>query len=98
MATTMAVTTTMARARAAAVAAVATVAAAGAAAVATMPAMATVATTVAIAAAVAAAEKSGRGLVLTAHKGDTNQREENRDTQNNNAVHPRILQFFLQVP
>jgi hypothetical protein len=35
----------------------------------------------------------GRGLLLTAHEGDSNQREKDRDTKNNNAIHPQILQL-----
>jgi hypothetical protein len=49
----------------------------------------------AIAAVTAAAtEQASIGLLLTAHEGDSNQREKDRDTQNNNTVHPRILQLL----
>jgi hypothetical protein len=67
-----------------------------------VPVMATVAaiarriTAVATTAAVTA--EGGRRRVVTAHQGDTNQREENRNTKNHNSVHPRILQICLQVP
>lgn len=30
-------------------------------------------------------------LLLSAHQGDTNDREQNRDTQNQSTIHPRIL-------
>jgi hypothetical protein len=39
------------------------------------------------------AKNKGRRLVFTADEGDSNQREKHRDTQNNNSVHPRILQL-----
>jgi hypothetical protein len=82
-----------------AVAAIPTVAAIAAVATIAM-APATVAAAVAAAATIAAATvttgetaKEGRRLVLTAHEGDSNQREKHRDTQNNDTVHPRILQL-----
>ena len=91
-------------ATAAAAAAVSTTAAttaiaAVATAVATIAMMAStvacMATTVAAAAsAAAAAENEGRSLVLTAHQGDSDQREKHRETKNNNTVHPRILQLL----
>jgi opacity protein-like surface antigen len=52
------------------------------------------ATVATAAAAAAAAEDKGRSLVLTAHQGDSNQREKHRETKNNNTVHPRILQLL----
>jgi hypothetical protein len=53
-------------------------------------------TTVATAATIAAAttEQEGRSLLLTAHEGDSNQREKHRESKNNNTVHPRILQLL----
>jgi hypothetical protein len=81
-------------------AAIATVATAMAAAVATA-----VATAVAAATAIAAAARAatvmteGQSLALTAaQQGDSNQSEKHRQTKNNNTVHPRILQKYLQVP
>jgi hypothetical protein len=44
--------------------------------------------------AATATEEASVGLLLTAHEGDSNQREKDRDTQNNNTVHPRILQLL----
>ncbi|HEX5102366.1 MAG TPA: hypothetical protein VFV87_01045 [Pirellulaceae bacterium] len=44
--------------------------------------------------AATATEQAGFGLILTAHKGDPNQREKDRDTENNDTVHPRILQLL----
>lgn len=75
--------------------------------VATIPAVATIAMAVTAIAAIAAAAaitaagisaaheaaEEGRRLVFTADEGDANQREKHRDTQNNNTVHPRILQL-----
>jgi hypothetical protein len=49
-------------------------------------------------AATAATKDEGRSLALTADEGDTNQGEKHRQTKNNNTVHPRILQNYLQVP
>jgi len=67
-----------------------------AAAVAT--AMAAVATAVAAIAAIAAiaataAMTEGQSLALTAHEGNTNQREKQRETEYNDAIHPQILQI-----
>jgi hypothetical protein len=45
-----------------------------------------------------AAEQAGFGLAVTAHEGNAHQAEKQSHTQNNNAVHPRILQMCLQVP
>jgi hypothetical protein len=86
---------TMASMATAAVAAMTTMAAATVAA-----AMAAAATAVAAAASIAAttaaesAEDEGRGLLLTAHEGDSNQREKQRKAKHNNSVHPKILQFL----
>jgi hypothetical protein len=44
--------------------------------------------------AAAATKEASIGLLLAAHKGDTNQREKDRDTQNDDTVHPRILQLL----
>jgi hypothetical protein len=106
-ATIAAVATAIATVAAAMAAAVTTVAAATAAvatavaarartAVAGVTAVAAVARRVAAIAAIAAAaaEQASVGLFLTAHEGDSNQREKDRDTQNNNTVHPRILQLL----
>jgi len=56
--------------------------------------MATMMAAAAIAAAATTAEDEGRGLRLTAHEGDSNQREKDRDTEHNNTVHPQILQLL----
>lgn len=40
----------------------------------------------------------GHRLVVTAQEGDADDREENRETENNNTVHSQILQKYLQVP
>jgi hypothetical protein len=81
MATTMApvaaVATTMATV--AAVAAIATMA--------PMTTVATAAITGAAAATIATAEDEGRSLVLTAHQGDSNEREKHRETKNHNSIH-----------
>ena len=91
-----AVATAMAAATAA-VAAVATAVAAraSAATMARMAAVAAVARRVAaIAAATLATKEASIGLLLAADEGDANQREKDRDTQNDNTVHPRILQLL----
>jgi len=44
--------------------------------------------------AAAATKEASVGLLLTAHEGDSNQREKDRDTQNDDTVHPRILQLL----
>jgi hypothetical protein len=44
--------------------------------------------------AAAATKEASVGLLLTAHEGDSNQREKDRDTKNDNTVHPRILQLL----
>jgi hypothetical protein len=36
----------------------------------------------------------GHGLVLTAHEGETNEGEEDRHTQHNDTIHPKILQLL----
>lgn len=95
VAATAAAAVTMAAA--APMAAMATTAAARArTAIAGGAAIAAIARRVAAVAAMAAAatEQAGIGLLLTAHEGDSNQREKDRDTQNNNTVHPRILQLL----
>jgi hypothetical protein len=85
--------------------AMAAIAAAIAAAMATpMATMAPVAATVATAvaamtgvaaiAATAAMAERGQGLAFTAHEGNTNQREKQRETEYNDAIHPQILQLL----
>jgi hypothetical protein len=99
------VTTTAAAAIAAAVATTiaaavaATVATAVATTVATVTtvasAMATVTAVAAIAAiAPTAATTKGQSLAVTAHEGNTNQREKQRETENNDSIHPQILQLL----
>jgi len=64
---------------------------------ATMMATTTAATAIAAVAAVAAAAATmteGHRLVVTAQEGDADDREENRETKNNNTVHPQILQLL----
>jgi hypothetical protein len=68
-----------------------------AAAVATITVMAaTMAATVATIAAIAtaAAVAKGQRLAVTTHEGNANQREEQSETKNNDAVHPQILQLL----
>ena len=55
-------------------------------------AMAMATTAAASAAAAAAATVTGNGHLFTAHKGDADNREKHRDSQNQCTVHPRILQ------
>jgi hypothetical protein len=43
----------------------------------------------AIAATAAIAEQAGNGLLFTAHQGDADDREENRDATQNKTIHPR---------
>jgi hypothetical protein len=99
IAATVAATVGTAMATIAAVAAIVTVATIPAVATATiaMTAIAAIAAAAAITAAgISAANKAAeecRRLVFTADQGDANQREKHRDTQNNNTVHPRILQL-----
>ena len=50
------------------------------------------------AAATTTAMTEGHRLVVTAQEGDADDREENRETENNNTVHSQILQKYLQVP
>jgi hypothetical protein len=45
-----------------------------------------------------AEQQASVGLLFTAHKGDADDREENRDAKQNNSIHPRILQKDLLVP
>ena len=78
----------------AAAAAVATaVATAMAAAIAVMTTVAATARAAAIAVA-AATMTEGRSLVLTAHEGDSNQCEKDRNTQNDDTIHSQILQLL----
>jgi len=91
MATAMATMTTAVAAVAARSAAAATMAAAVAA---MMAAVAAVAAAAAIAATTSEQQAEGRSLVFTAHEGDTNQREKDRNTEHYNAVHPRFLQLL----
>ncbi len=65
-------------------------------AMATMAAVAAM-TSVTAAAAAATAKDKGRSLVFTAHEGDSNQREKDRETENNNTIHPQSSNY-LQVP
>src|SRR5262249_20680434 len=58
---------------------------------ATVAAMTTVAATAGIATAAAVTE--GNCLAISTDQGDANQSEKQRQTQNNNTVHPRILQI-----
>jgi hypothetical protein len=78
--------------------ATATIAATMAAMMATMMATTTAASATAIAAAAIAAAAAtmteGHRLVVTAQQGDADDREENRETENNNTVHPQILQLL----
>jgi len=80
--------------------AAAAIAVAGAAAVATMAMMATMATAVAAVAAVAAIAAAalvmteGHCLAVTTNQRDANDREEHRESQHNNTIHPQILQLL----
>ena len=70
-----------------------------AAAVAAITVVATTAAVAAVAATIAAAAATttmteGHRLVVTAQEGDTDDREENRETKNNNTVHSQILQLL----
>jgi hypothetical protein len=83
----------------AAVAAVATITpVAAVAAVAAIATVATVTAVAAIAAAAGAVEKETGIRLAAAHQGHANQRHENRDSKQNSAVHPGILQINLLVP
>lgn len=86
----MALRTTAATIAAAVATTVAT--AARATATAARAAIITAATTAAV------ATERGRGLVLATHQSETNHCEKDRNTKQNNAVHPRILQKDLLVP
>jgi hypothetical protein len=75
-------------------AALATAAAMTLAAAAAMATEQTAAATIAaaattIAAAATIAEQAGDGLLFTAHQGDADDREENRDAKHNKTIHPR---------
>jgi hypothetical protein len=74
-----------------------TTAIAGAAAMMTAmaTAVATMATVAAIATVAAAAlvMTEGHRLAVTTDQSDANDREEHRETQNNNTIHPQILQI-----
>jgi hypothetical protein len=90
---------------AATVATVTVVTPAAVAAIATIATIAAVMTTAMAAAAIRAAaasaatgEQAGFSLVLAADQGNPDQGEEQSNTKNNNAVHSRILQNYLQVP
>jgi hypothetical protein len=94
----------MAPAMATPVAAIAVAATMAAIPIATAMATIAMARTLAAIAAVATARSGhptkdeGRSLLLAAHQGDPDQGEEHRQPEHNNAVHPRILQNYLQVP
>jgi hypothetical protein len=51
-------------------------------------------TSVAAIAATAAMAEDGQGLAFTPHEGNSNQREKQRETENNDAIHPQILQLL----
>jgi membrane protein implicated in regulation of membrane protease activity len=92
-----AVAATIAAAIAAAMATTVATAVATATPVATaMAAVATMATTIAAIATTAAMTK-GHRRAITAHEGNTNQREKQRETENNDAIHPKSSNY-LQVP
>ena len=80
----------MAATVATAVATVPVVAAAVATAMAAMTAVAAIATI----AATAAMTAEGQSLAVTAHEGNTNQREKQRETENNDTIHPQFLQLL----
>ena len=48
-------------------------------------------------AAAATAMMARFGNILTAHEGQSNDREENRDPKNQRAIHPRVLQKYRNV-
>lgn len=79
----------------AAIAAMALVAVATVAAVTTVTPVAAVAPVAmaTVASAAAVAEQARPGFAVAAQQGHADQRDENRDTKQNNAVHPRILQL-----
>lgn len=94
-ATTMVTATATARRRAAATAVARRVTTAAASA-ATATAIARV--TAAAATATATTMTESRSFVLTADEGQANEREENRNTQNNDTVHSKILHLPSKVP
>lgn len=96
IATIAAVATAMAAAATTAAAVATAMAARARTAIAVAAAVAAIARRMAAVAAVAAAatKEASVGLFLTAHEGDSNQREKDRDTKNDNTVHPRILQLL----
>jgi hypothetical protein len=69
---------------------------------ATAAAMATTATTAAAAitatASATMAAVASHSRIFAAHEGETNDREENRDTQHQCTIHPKFLQLNEQVP
>jgi hypothetical protein len=77
-----------------AIAIAAAVATAVAAMMAAVMATAAAIATVAMARAAAATMTEGHRLVVTAQQGDADDREENRETKNNNTIHPQILQLL----
>jgi hypothetical protein len=54
-------------------------------------AMATVAPTASVTAIATMTTVAGLGLLLTTQQGHSDDREENRDPKNENAIHPKIL-------
>jgi hypothetical protein len=52
-------------------------------------AITTATTTITIATATTVTTVTSNGHLLTAHQGDADDREENRDAQNQRAIHPR---------
>jgi len=56
--------------------------------------MATAVAATTIATVAAAMMTEGHHFAVTAHEGDSNDREEHRQTKNNNTVHPQILQLL----
>ena len=91
--TTTAAATTIAAAIAAAMATTVATAVATAAPVAAAMAAAVAATIAAIAAAATAAMTKGQSLAIAAYQGNTNQREKQRETENNDTIHPQFLQI-----
>ncbi len=82
----------------AATAIAATVATAMATAVATAVAAAVAATVAACVAAIAATTTmtEGHRFVVSAQQGDSDDREENRETEHNDTIHSQILQKYLR--
>lgn len=73
---------------------VAAVAAVAATVTTTMAAVAAIAAVAVAAISAIAEEQAGLGLLLTADQGNPDQGEKQSNTENNNAVHPRILQLL----